>query len=193
VRRAMWYNGPNKNEEWKPPQKVVSFDTVEDFWWCVQPNSSASFSHFASFPSLYNNLVPPSRLPKGGNYHLFKDGVEPMWEDKSNVKVRVRSRFVFLARRLSSRDPCLWLLAASGRKVGCQFEKRRFSNGLGLALDGGSGLIARILVALADGARFHLCAQLLAVIGEVFEDSDEVCGVVISPRKGQVSRPSCRG
>jgi len=29
-------------------------------------------------------------------------------------------------------------------------------------------------------------AQLHALIGEYFEDTDDICGAVISPRKGQV-------
>ena len=35
-------------------RKVVSFDSVEEFW------------------GLYNNIVPPSLLPGKANYYLFK-------------------------------------------------------------------------------------------------------------------------
>jgi hypothetical protein len=37
-------------------RKVVSFDSVEEFW------------------GLYNNIVPPSQLPGKANYYLFKVG-----------------------------------------------------------------------------------------------------------------------
>ncbi len=39
---------------------------VEDFW------------------GLYNNIVKASKLQQGANYHLFKEGVEPKWEDAEN-------------------------------------------------------------------------------------------------------------
>jgi translation initiation factor 4E len=31
--------------------------------------------------SLYNNIIPPSRLSPGSDLHLFREGVEPKWED----------------------------------------------------------------------------------------------------------------
>lgn len=31
--------------------------------------------------SLYNNIKPPSWLGPGTDFHLFKEGVEPKWED----------------------------------------------------------------------------------------------------------------
>ncbi|TYJ53893.1 hypothetical protein B9479_005442 [Cryptococcus floricola] len=47
-------------------RKVVSFDSVEEFW------------------GLYNNIVPPSQLPGKANYYLFKNGIVPAWEDPQN-------------------------------------------------------------------------------------------------------------
>ena len=35
----------------------------------------------ATVHSLYNNVKPPSWLPAGTDFHLFKSGVEPKWED----------------------------------------------------------------------------------------------------------------
>ena len=34
-----------------------------------------------SLHSLYNNIKPPSWLPAGTDFHLFKAGIEPKWED----------------------------------------------------------------------------------------------------------------
>lgn len=31
--------------------------------------------------SLYNNIIPPSRLANQSDLHLFKEGIEPKWED----------------------------------------------------------------------------------------------------------------
>jgi len=60
----LWYNKPTSS--WEPPRQVVDFDTVEDFW-CV-----------------YNRLTPPGKLPKGSDYHVFKESIRPEWEDKEN-------------------------------------------------------------------------------------------------------------
>jgi len=71
-RWTMWYDNPGKRtsqSSWGDHlRKIVTIDTVEDFW------------------GLYNNIVPASKLPAGANYHLFKEGVEPKWEDAENEK-----------------------------------------------------------------------------------------------------------
>jgi len=69
---TMWYDNPRKKtsqDTWGNFLKqIVTFDTVEDFW------------------RLYNNVVPASQLEHGSNYHLFKYGIEPKWEDPANDK-----------------------------------------------------------------------------------------------------------
>jgi len=68
---TMWYDSPSttNNHDWKlSVKKIVSFQYVEDFW------------------CLFNNLVKPSGLPIKGNYHLFKEGIMPAWEDPTNAK-----------------------------------------------------------------------------------------------------------
>jgi len=47
---------------------VGTFGTVEDFW------------------RYYNHLVKPSQLDLNANYHFFKNGIKPMWEDAANAK-----------------------------------------------------------------------------------------------------------
>ncbi|KUF94463.1 hypothetical protein AM588_10005987 [Phytophthora nicotianae] len=42
------------------------FKTVQDFW------------------RIYNHLVRPNDLPNTMDYHLFKTGIKPMWEDPAN-------------------------------------------------------------------------------------------------------------
>lgn len=68
---TLFYDGPASkrlsSQEWKDSlKKVGMFDTVEDFW------------------ALYNHIPKPNELVSGSNYHLFRDGIFPMWEDKSN-------------------------------------------------------------------------------------------------------------
>jgi translation initiation factor 4E len=36
------------------------------------------------FNSVYNNVAKASDLSSGSNYHLFKRGIKPMWEDPEN-------------------------------------------------------------------------------------------------------------
>jgi len=49
-------------------KRVFDFSTVEDFW------------------CLWNNIKTANEMPPGSNYHLFKQGIEPKWEDAANVK-----------------------------------------------------------------------------------------------------------
>jgi translation initiation factor 4E len=71
-RWTMWYDNAGKRtsqSSWGDHlRKIVTIDTVEDFW------------------GLYNNIVPASKLAAGANYHLFKEGIEPKWEDPENER-----------------------------------------------------------------------------------------------------------
>lgn len=56
-----------KNGNWLDMlDNVHTFGTVEDFW------------------RLFNNIHPPSCLDVRSNYHVFVEGVEPMWEHEAN-------------------------------------------------------------------------------------------------------------
>jgi translation initiation factor 4E len=61
--------GPRSQENYeKNIKKIGSFATVEDFW------------------AYYNHLVRPSDLQPSCDYHLFRSGIKPMWEDEANRK-----------------------------------------------------------------------------------------------------------
>ncbi|TKY86863.1 hypothetical protein EX895_004151 [Sporisorium graminicola] len=74
---TLWFDNPSQKgmasargtkDSWGDDMnKVVDFDSVEEFW------------------GLYNNVVPPSELPQKANYYLFKQGVKPAWEDPANT------------------------------------------------------------------------------------------------------------
>jgi len=49
-------------------QEVGTFGTVEDFW------------------RYFNHLAKPSQIANNSNYHLFKKGVKPLWEDANNAQ-----------------------------------------------------------------------------------------------------------
>ncbi|KAG6831431.1 hypothetical protein H0H92_010644 [Tricholoma furcatifolium] len=67
---------PDPNFNTHPPEStdyeagltvVGEFDTVEEY--C----------------RYFNWLKPPSKLERNSNYHLFKSGIKPMWEDEANA------------------------------------------------------------------------------------------------------------
>lgn len=74
---TLWFDNPSQKgmasargtkDSWGDDMnKVVDFDSVEEFW------------------GLYNNVVPPSELPQKANYYLFKQGIKPAWEDSANT------------------------------------------------------------------------------------------------------------
>ncbi|RWS12756.1 translation initiation factor 4F: cap-binding subunit-like protein [Dinothrombium tinctorium] len=65
----LWYYKPDKNKQWHENQlSVTSFSTVEDFW------------------ALYNHIELASNLQVGSDYSVFKNGIQPMWEDPRNKK-----------------------------------------------------------------------------------------------------------
>lgn len=43
------------------------------------------FNTVETFCRYFNWLKPPSKLEKNSNYHLFKTGIKPMWEDPANA------------------------------------------------------------------------------------------------------------
>lgn len=43
------------------------------------------FETVESFCRYFNWLKPPSKLERNSNYHLFKTGIKPMWEDEANA------------------------------------------------------------------------------------------------------------
>uniref|UniRef100_A0A674C465 Eukaryotic translation initiation factor 4ea n=1 Tax=Salmo trutta TaxID=8032 RepID=A0A674C465_SALTR len=68
-RWALWFFKNDKTKTWQANLRLISkFDTVEDFW------------------ALYNHIQLSSNLISGCDYSLFKDGVEPMWEDERNKR-----------------------------------------------------------------------------------------------------------
>ncbi|PWN46818.1 eukaryotic translation initiation factor 4E [Violaceomyces palustris] len=74
---TLWFDNPSQKgmgsargskDSWgEDLNKVVDFDSVEEFW------------------GLYNNIIPPSELPQKANYYMFKEGIKPAWEDPANT------------------------------------------------------------------------------------------------------------
>lgn len=68
---TLWYTKPttNRNESWLDLLKpVITFGLVEEFW------------------GIYNSIPVANQLPLKSDYHLFKEGIKPEWEDVQNAK-----------------------------------------------------------------------------------------------------------
>lgn len=68
---TLWYTKPqtNKFETWLDLLKpVITFNSVEEFW------------------GIYNSIPVANQLPLKSDYHLFKEGIKPEWEDEQNAK-----------------------------------------------------------------------------------------------------------
>lgn len=69
---SFWYRPPIPKNVSIPYEDTVhgiaSCDTAEDFW------------------AVYRHLKYPSSLPAVSDYHLFKKGIRPIWEDEENRK-----------------------------------------------------------------------------------------------------------
>nr|POE77611.1 eukaryotic translation initiation factor 4e-1 [Quercus suber] len=65
---TLWFTKPpSGKQDWNELLKeVITFDSVEEFW------------------GIYNNITPASELAQKSDYHLFKSGVRPEWEDPQN-------------------------------------------------------------------------------------------------------------
>ncbi|KAA8548870.1 hypothetical protein F0562_000554 [Nyssa sinensis] len=64
---TFWFDNlskPKQGAAWGSSlRSVYSFDTVEEFW------------------CLYDQIFRPSKFPVNADFHLFKAGIEPRWED----------------------------------------------------------------------------------------------------------------
>ncbi|KAL9237201.1 hypothetical protein vseg_011783 [Gypsophila vaccaria] len=114
---AFWYDNqsnPKQGGVWGSSlKKAYTFDTVEEFW------------------CLYDQIFKPSKLITNADFHLFKAGVEPKWEDPE-------------------------------------------------CANGGKWTVAASRKPLLDSMWLE---TLMALIGEQFDEAEEICGVVASVRQ----------
>jgi translation initiation factor 4E len=54
-------------------------------------------------------VIKASQLAAGSNYHLFKEGVQPMWEDPANEKGGKWVAQLFKAKKADKDLDSLWL------------------------------------------------------------------------------------
>jgi len=96
---TLWYDaqlsgGKRPGGTWGDNIKeVFTFSTIEDFW------------------RLYNNIMLPSQLQQGSTYSLFKNGIEPKWEDPENEKGGKWTAIIAKSKGMLDRM-WLWLMLA---------------------------------------------------------------------------------
>ncbi|MED6197375.1 Eukaryotic translation initiation factor isoform 4E [Stylosanthes scabra] len=116
---TFWFDNQSKPKQgaaWGTSlREVYTFDTVEEFW------------------CLYDQVFKPSKLPGNADFHLFKTGIEPKWEDPECAK---GGKWTVTSNRKANLDS-MWL------------------------------------------------DTMMALIGEQFEDAEDICGVVASVRQRQ--------
>ena len=107
---------------------------------------------------LCSHMVKPGELASHSDFHLFKMGIKPMWEDEANkfggkwiVRLRKGGRKIRAAAGLPTYFSNSWIW--SDRRLVC------------------SGLASRCWENL-----------VLAMLGEQFMVGEEICGAVVSIR-----------
>ncbi|XP_027018094.1 eukaryotic translation initiation factor 4E-1A isoform X4 [Tachysurus fulvidraco] len=109
---------------------------------------------------LYNHIQLSSNLMSGCDYSLFKDGIEPMWEDERNKR--------------GGR----WLITLTKQQRRADLDRFWLETVCILALRSTdpSGFYESV-------TRKVCLFQLLCLVGEAFDDhSDDVCGAVVNVR-----------
>ncbi|KAK5110269.1 hypothetical protein LTR62_006122 [Meristemomyces frigidus] len=93
---TLWFTKPpSGKQDWNELLKeVISFDSVEEFW------------------GIYNNITPASELAQKSDYHLFKKGVRPEWEDPQN-KHGGRWAYTFKGGKSANDDTWLHIMLAA--------------------------------------------------------------------------------
>lgn len=124
--------------------------------------------------SLYNNIVPPSRLGHGADFHLFKEGVEPKWED---AKCATGGKWTANIPKTPNSKQLLdtyWLHTVPTLTVPTSL----------LILPSQVGFPCPLSLSYSPPPPSPL-TQLLAIIGEQFTEGEDICGVVVSVRNKQ--------
>ncbi|OLL24746.1 Eukaryotic translation initiation factor 4E-1 [Neolecta irregularis DAH-3] len=116
---TLWYTKPPSQkggvgENWAELLKeVITFDSVEEFW------------------GVYNNIAKTSELAHKSDYHLFKAGVRPEWEDPQN-KNGGKWSYQFKSQRLQVDE--LWLHAMLGA-IGETLERENDDEVMGVVVN----------------------------------------------------------
>jgi len=117
---TLWFTKPpSGKQDWNELLKeVISFDSVEEFWGiyvCLLIFYSTC-TPLQSLTSVQNNITPASELAQKSDYHLFKRGVRPEWEDVQN-KHGGRWAYTFKGTKANDETWLHMMLAAIGETL----------------------------------------------------------------------------
>ncbi|KAI9830179.1 MAG: eukaryotic translation initiation factor 4E [Phylliscum demangeonii] len=153
---TLWFTKPpvGKGDNWNELlREIITFDSVEEFW------------------GVYNNITPTSQLAVKSDYHLFKRGIRPEWEDTQN-KHGGKWAYMYKEKRNVPIDE-LWLhtmLAAIGETLE----------------DDGDGEVMGVVVNVRKG--FYRIGLWTRTVGKPVPggpDADVAGGRGRSPEKGK--------
>lgn len=87
-RWTLWFDNPRiapPGSDWKENLKqIATVHSIGDFW------------------QVFNNVKPASEIGTTSNYSIFREGIDPSWEDPANEN---GGKFVFEIPKKDSRNP----------------------------------------------------------------------------------------
>uniref|UniRef100_A0AAZ3NUV3 Eukaryotic translation initiation factor 4E type 2 n=1 Tax=Oncorhynchus tshawytscha TaxID=74940 RepID=A0AAZ3NUV3_ONCTS len=154
-----------------------------------QIGTVASVEQFWKF---YSHLVRPGDLTGHSDFHLFKEGIKPMWEDEANKNggkwiIRLRKG---LASRFWENIILAMLLILLLTGLASRFWENIILTMLLILLLTGLAsrfweniILTMLLILLLTGLASRFWENIiLAMLGEQFMVGEEICGVVVSIR-----------
>jgi len=163
-------NGPSSNGSPSDSKTKLPLQYSWTLWhtapatgggWSSNYKQIAQFSTVGEFWRLFNNISPPSLLDAGSSYHLFKGKVKPAWEDKFNAN---GGAWAFRFQALKPKN---------GRDDRGRGRDRR-----------GGGSEEEDRTQAATAANYAWYHTVLNMIGNNFNFSEDICGLVINIKKG---------
>lgn len=68
-----------------PGEKITDYEAaIKKIGVFTTVGALATYFQIEEFWALYSHLRRPNELPNVSDYHLFKEGIRPVWEDDSN-------------------------------------------------------------------------------------------------------------
>ncbi|KAG8625217.1 hypothetical protein KVT40_006968 [Elsinoe batatas] len=146
---TLWFTKPpSGKQDWNELLKeVISFNSVEEFW------------------GIYNNITPASDLGPKSDYHLFKKGVRPEWEDPQN---RHGGRWAYTFKEKKPNDD-VWL-AVLLAAIGEQLEEEGDNEVMGVVVNLRKSFYRICLWTRTAGKGANSSKQTLESIGRKFKD-----------------------
>eukprot|EP00967_Tisochrysis_lutea_P097767 scaffold143748_cov19-Tisochrysis_lutea.AAC.1 len=157
---TLWFDNPQQKQTTskfgQTLRPVFTFSTVEEFW------------------CLYNNIKTPGQLQPSATFYLFKEGIEPKWEDPRNFNGG--SWTANVPNRSKPLLDAWWLNSVSRQASPAAVSTFGGSVHGHLCSSAPQTQVPTCMYGVAA------CMQVLACIGEQFTEGEEICGVAVNVR-----------